>query len=244
MELKKIIETLLFITDEPLRTEKIARICEIKDSKRVEEKLEELKYQYDMENRALSVMKIAGGWQMSTRNEYSLWIRKLYQTRLTLRLSNAGLETLSIIAYRQPITRAEIEAIRGVDVIGPLETLIERKLITVVGRKETVGRPILYGTTEEFLRQFGLNSLEDLPKLDTVVSRESIDVIDGKIKAQNAEDPASAPQLFEQSVPRPEKAEEKAGRNSASGAPDAVPLPIAREDGSHADGQAENGEKN
>jgi len=182
IQLQKILETLLFITDEPLKVERISRICEIKDTKFIEENLEKLKQQYDLENRALSIMKVAGGWQMATRSEYGAWVRKLYQTRLTMRLSNAALEVLSIIAYRQPITRAEIEAIRGVDVIGPLETLIERKLITAVSRKETVGRPILYGTTDEFLRQFGLNSLEDLPKIDTIVSKEGLESVEKKIQ--------------------------------------------------------------
>jgi segregation and condensation protein B len=188
-ELRKVIETLLFITDEPLKAEKIARICEVKDVKEVEQKLEEIKHSYDMENRALAIMKVAGGWQMATRPEYAIWVRKLYQTRLTMRLSKASMEVLSIIAYKQPITRAEIEVIRGVDVIGPLETLIEKKLITTSGRKDAPGRPMLYITTNEFLRQFGLNSLDDLPKLDTVVSKESIEIVQKKIeeKIENKE---------------------------------------------------------
>lgn len=172
-ELIKAVETLLFITDEPIKTERIAKICEVKNVKHMEELLEKIKHSYDIENRALCIMKVAGGWQMSTRSEYSLWVRKLYQTRLTMRLSNAALETLCIIAYKQPVTRAQIERIRGVDVMGPIDTLLERKLIAVLGRAETVGRPILFGTTEEFLRQFGLNSLSDLPQLDNMISKES-----------------------------------------------------------------------
>ncbi|GAB4028986.1 MAG: hypothetical protein Fur0012_02560 [Elusimicrobiota bacterium] len=174
-ELIKAVETLLFITDEPIKTERIAKICEVKNVKHMEELLEKIKHSYDIENRALCIMKVAGGWQMSTRSEYSIWVRKLYQTRLTMRLSNAALETLCIIAYKQPVTRAQIERIRGVDVMGPIDTLLERKLIAVLGRAETVGRPILFGTTEEFLRQFGLNSLSDLPQLDNMISKESSD---------------------------------------------------------------------
>lgn len=181
-EIIKIIETLLFITDEPLSVSRIAKICEINDEKYIEELLEEIKHSYDLQNRALTITKVAGGWQMATRPEYSLWVRKLYNTRLTMRLSNAALEVLGIIAYKQPVTKAEIEAIRGVDSSGPIDTLLERKLITSIGRKEVVGRPIMYGTTEEFLKHFGLNSIEDLPKLETVVDEKLIENVEQKIK--------------------------------------------------------------
>lgn len=166
-ELKKVLETLLFITDAPLPVSRIAQLCEIRNKERVESALQELRKGYDDEGRTLQVMQVAGGWQLATRPEYGLWVRKLYHNKMTVRLTQAALETLCIIAYKQPLTRGDIEAIRGVEVIGPLETLTQRKLITVVGRRESIGRPILYGTTSEFLRQFGLNSLDDLPKLET-----------------------------------------------------------------------------
>lgn len=166
-ELKKVLETLLFITDAPLPVSRIAQLCEMKNKERLESALAELRKSYDEEGRTLQVMQVAGGWQLATRPEYGLWVRKLYQNKMTVRLTQAALETLCIIAYKQPLTRAEIEAIRGVEVIGPLETLTQRRLITVVGRRESIGRPILYGTTSEFLRQFGLNSLEDMPKLES-----------------------------------------------------------------------------
>ena len=168
-ELKKALETLLFIADHPLSVEGLAQLCEVKNQERVKALLDELKAVYDGEERALQIMQVAGGWQMSTRPAYSLWVRKLYHNKMTVRLTQAALETLCIVAYKQPLTRAEIEAIRGVEVIGPLDTLTERRLITVVGRRETTGRPILYGTTTEFLRQFGLNTLSDLPKLESFV---------------------------------------------------------------------------
>jgi len=164
-ELKKILETLLFITDAPLPVSRLAQLCEIKNTERLNTALTELKSAYDAEGRTLQLMQVAGGWQLATRPEYGLWVRKLYHNKMTVRLTQAALETLCIIAYKQPLTRAEIEAIRGVEVIGPLETLTQRKLVTVVGRRESIGRPILYGTTSEFLRQFGLNSLDDMPKL-------------------------------------------------------------------------------
>ncbi|MEI7482562.1 MAG: SMC-Scp complex subunit ScpB [Elusimicrobiota bacterium] len=168
IELRKALETLFFITDHPLPPERAAQLCEIKDLERVKDAIAALKDHLDQSGSALQLMQIAGGWQMATRPENSLWVRKLYHNKMTVRLSQAAIETLCIIAYRQPMTRAEVESVRGVEVIGPLDTLSERKLITVVGRRETVGRPILYGTTGEFLRQFGLNSLDDLPKLENI----------------------------------------------------------------------------
>jgi len=168
LKLRKALETLFFITDHPLPPERVAQLCELKDLERVKGAIAGLKDHLDQSGSALQLMQIAGGWQMATRAENSLWVRKLYHNKMTVRLSQAAIETLCIIAYRQPITRAEVEGIRGVEVIGPLDTLSERKLITVVGRRETVGRPILYGTTGEFLRQFGLNSLDDLPKLENI----------------------------------------------------------------------------
>ena len=197
-ELKKVLETLLFITDAPLPVSRISQLCEIKNKERLESALVELRKSYDEEGRTLQVMQVAGGWQLATRPEYGLWVRKLFQNKMTVRLTQAALETLCIIAYKQPLTRAEIEAIRGVEVIGPLETLTQRRLITVVGRRESIGRPILYGTTSEFLRQFGLNSLDDMPKL------ESFNIENMAAAAQ-----ATAVELIEQeSLPEPGAEEE------------------------------------
>lgn len=210
-ELIKAVETLLFITDEPIKTERIAKICEVKNVKYMEEILERIKHSYDMENRALCIMKVAGGWQMATRSEYSIWIRKLYQTRLTMRLSNAALETLSIIAYKQPVTRAQIERIRGVDVMGPIDTLLERKLIAVLGRADTVGRPILFGTTDEFLRQFGLNSLSDLPHLENMISKESIERVNS---IMSKEEESKDGNLFSENAPQNEESSAEHSDNS------------------------------
>ncbi len=208
-ELKKIIETLLFITDEPLSPSRIARICETEE-KIVEELLEDIKHSYDTENRALSIVKIAGGWQMATRPEYSLWVRKLYSARLTTRLSNAALEVLGIIAYKQPVTKAEIEAIRGVDSSGPIDTLLERKLITSIGRKEVLGRPIMYGTTDEFLKHFGLNSLEDLPKINTLIDENLLKNIEGRINQISSNPPSENNKTHsEQQTADNSKSEEK-----------------------------------
>ncbi len=211
-ELKKVLETLLFITDAPLPVSRIAQLCEIKNKERLETALVELRRSYDEEGRTLRVMQVAGGWQLATRPEYGLWVRKLYQNKMTVRLTQAALETLCIIAYKQPLTRAEIEAIRGVEVIGPLETLTQRRLITVVGRRESIGRPILYGTTGEFLRQFGLNSLDDMPKLESfnienlagAAQATAIDLIEQESIPEPAAEAAVSEQPADESGKKPQ----------------------------------------
>ncbi|MBI5742994.1 MAG: SMC-Scp complex subunit ScpB [Elusimicrobia bacterium] len=220
VELKKILETLLFITDAPLPVSRLAQLCEVRNKERLETLLQELRKTYDEEGRTLQVMQVAGGWQLATRPEHGIWVRKLYQNKMTVRLTQAALETLCIIAYKQPLTRAEIEAIRGVEVIGPLETLTQRRLITVVGRRETIGRPILYGTTSEFLRQFGLNSLDDLPKLETF-----------NIENVAAAAQATAVELIEQeATPEPEPGAEGTPAAGSSPEGEAAPQEISAED--------------
>ncbi|MFA5139581.1 MAG: SMC-Scp complex subunit ScpB [Elusimicrobiota bacterium] len=173
-DLKKAIETLLFITDQPLSTARIAQALGEKNKEKVSGLIAEVQRDYDERQAALQVVEIAEGFQLATRPVYAPYIRGLYKDRMTMRLSRPALETLSIIAYKQPLTRAEIEEIRGVEVIAALETLLEKGLTRVVGRKETVGRPLLYGTTVEFLRHFGLRSLRDLPPIDSYNPAEAV----------------------------------------------------------------------
>lgn len=170
-DLKKIIETLLFITDRPVKPGRIADVVETADARRVREIIRELQEEYASQGRAVQIVELGGGFQMSTKSEYGRWVRRLYNEKMTTKLSNAALETLAIVAYKQPITRAEMEAIRGVDVAGPLERLLERALVRVVGKKDTVGRPMVYGTTDEFLRMFGLNKISELPDLQVFAAK-------------------------------------------------------------------------
>lgn len=171
-DLKKIIETLLFITDRPVKPTRIADVVETADARRVREIIHELQAEYVRDGRAVQIVEIGGGFQMATKPEYGRWVRRLYNEKMTTKLSNAALETLAIIAYKQPITRAEMEAIRGVDVAGPLERLLERALVRVVGKKDTIGRPMVYGTTDEFLRLFGLNKISELPDLQVFAAKQ------------------------------------------------------------------------
>ena len=168
---KKIIETLLFIADRPVKPGRLAEVVETVNAKQVLDIIEELTREYAQTGRAVQIVEVGGGFQMATKPEYGRWVRKLYNEKMTTKLSNAALETLAIIAYKQPITRAEMEAIRGVDVAGPLERLLERGLVRVVGKKDTIGRPMVYGTTDEFLRMFGLNKVSELPDLQVFAAK-------------------------------------------------------------------------
>jgi segregation and condensation protein B len=170
--IKDIIETLIFITDKPLSTSKIVELINIPEvnEELVKELIKELQTEY-LSRSAIEIREVAEGYQMATKPEFSEYVRRLYRDRTLLRLSPAAIETLAIIAYKQPITKAEIEEIRGVDSTTVLETLLERRLIKIVGRKEVVGRPLLYGTTQEFLKYFGISSLNDLPPIEQFIEQ-------------------------------------------------------------------------
>ena len=169
-DVKKIIESLLFVSDKPLLTREIKAIIkdELPEDIKVENILKEMQQEYIQLDRAFELKFVADGWTFATKSEYSVWIKKLLKERTVLKLSPSAMEVLAIIAYKQPITRAEIDVIRGVDCGGVIDTLTDRKFIKIVGRKETLGRPLLYGTTQEFLRHFGLSHLSELPVIDTV----------------------------------------------------------------------------
>lgn len=156
------VESLLFAAPEPLTAERIARIVDVPQAE-VEAVLSHLT-NGAYKDRGIHVVRVAGGYQMRTHPDFALFVGRLLASPPT-RLSRAALETLAIVAYRQPVTLPEIEAIRGVDASGVVKTLTERGLIEEVGRKDTVGRPVLYATTSSFLQHFGLNTLEDLPEL-------------------------------------------------------------------------------
>lgn len=168
-EAKKIIEALLFASDRPLILDEIKDVLEEFGHQEVKELILELKNEYQNTGRSFQITEVAQGFQLSTDALYAPWLKKLYKIHHKERLTTPSLETLAIVAYKQPITRTEIELIRGVNVDGVINTLLERNLIRITGRKEVVGRPFVYGSTREFLEYFGLNSLEDLPKLEEFV---------------------------------------------------------------------------
>ncbi len=191
--LRRALEGLLFITDRPLSAGELCKLVNIRDQDRIVTAVEELRRDLEERNLGYRLIAVAEGWQMATRPELAPYMRKLFSDRATMRLSTAAQETLSIISYKQPLTRAEVEEIRGVEVIAALESLIEKRLIKVVGRKETVGRPLMYGTTMEFLRHFGLRSLEDLPPIDSFGTADapSADTAVAEAAPLNEEAPAA-----------------------------------------------------
>lgn len=162
--MKAIIESLLFVWGDPLSIKDIAYILE-EDNNTIKDILKEMIDEFDYNRRGLKIVQVEDTYQLSTRPEFYPWISKLTQNKNNRNLSNAALETLSIIAYKQPITKSEIEAIRGVRCDKALETLLNKKLIEEKGRLEKTGRPIIYGTTKEFLRYFGLKDINELPPL-------------------------------------------------------------------------------
>jgi len=163
-ESRKIVEALLFVSDKPVSIEALHDILKDIEPTQVRGIIEELNKEYASSGRSFNIKEIAGGFQMLTDPIYSRWIAALYK-RPSDRLTGPSLETLAIIAYKQPLTRSDIEAIRGVSVDGVIHTLEERSFIKTKGRLDAPGRPILYGTTNEFLQHFGLRSLDELPKL-------------------------------------------------------------------------------
>lgn len=164
MRPEQIVEAVLFASDAPLRGDEIARADEGLDEDRVEEAIRSLRAHYLETDRAFDVVEVAGGYQILTRPEYASYLDRFDTVPKSARLSGPALETLAIIAYRQPIGRLEIEYIRGVGSTAVIRTLQDRGLVDVVGRAEGIGRPLLYGTTSRFLEHFGFRSIDDLPR--------------------------------------------------------------------------------
>ena len=159
-----VIEALIFASESPLPLEKICAVLDGVDKTEVKDALDKLIAAYEERQSGISIQEVAGGFQFRTRPELALWIKKLKGTKPGS-LSPAALETLAIVAYRQPIVKAEIETVRGVDVSAPLKGLLEKKLIRIMGRKDAPGKPIIYGTTKKFLEVFNLKELTDLPTM-------------------------------------------------------------------------------
>ncbi len=169
-QLKAVIEALMFASPDPITPRMLNRLLNDEPREDVKAALEALKADY-VERGGLHMAEVAGGFQITTRPEYHEWVRRLFHERSANKLSVASLETLSVIAYKQPVTAAEIGEIRSVNTSGVLSTLLERHLIKIVGRKNVIGRPFLYGTTKEFLIRFGLNDLGDLPRIEDMAQQ-------------------------------------------------------------------------
>ena len=171
---KRIIEALLFVSSQPFTFKRLTEVLPDVSPVQIRETVRQLNSEYTASGRAFHVQEVAGGYQLVTDKALAAWVKKALHTAKPDSVSTAALETLAIIAYRQPITKAEVEAVRGVDIAASLETLTERRFVRISGRKDSPGRPFLYGTTPEFLRHFGLKSLEALPPLAPSVIQETL----------------------------------------------------------------------
>jgi segregation and condensation protein B len=184
-KLENIIQAMLFTTDKPMPSSVLAGAADAQ-SKDVEMAVDRINIKFKESGAPISIRQVAGGYEFLTNPEYAPYIKKLYRNRFLTRLSKPAMEVLSIVAYKQPLTKQEVELIRGVNSDGVYHTLLERKLIRITGRKQSPGSPLLYGTTREFLQYLGVNAIEDLPKMDEIKSildkEENIENWDDRIE--------------------------------------------------------------
>ena len=172
--LKSAIEALIFASEKPITLEQIKKVLGDLDASNINKIIAELKNDYQVQNRGMRVIEIAGGFQMTTCSNFAPFLKKLFKNRYSDKLSRPALESLAIIAYKQPLTKSEIESLRNVNVDGVMKSLVDKNLIRICGRKKIPGRPFVYGTTREFMEHFGLKSLAELPKMEdfTVLAQQ------------------------------------------------------------------------
>ena len=198
---KSIIEALLFVSPEPLSLKQISELLDNVSEQEIQALLDTLASEYEERQGGLQVVKIAEGYQMLTRLDCSPWLRKLKTITVSSKLSQAALETLSVIAYKQPTIKAEIDKTRGVSSDGVLRTLLDRKFIKILGRQEVPGRPLLYGTTNEFLQYFGLKNISELPTLRDIEDIDGIESSSQPSMEDILELDAEASQELEEEAP-------------------------------------------
>lgn len=184
-----VVEALLFASDAPLEAERIREVLELADVADARALVDELRARYDGQARSLQITEVGGGYRMVTRPELAPWLLRLARARTRVRLSRPAVETLAIVAYKQPVSRPEIDLVRGVNSEGVLDNLLERRLVRIAGRKEAPGRPFLYETTREFLVAFGLRDLGDLPKADGDLVLPEVEAAAAHDEAQAEQDP-------------------------------------------------------
>lgn len=192
LELKSAIEALLFVSGNPLSADRLKGIFEEATAEQMEAQLQALRQEYDDRGAGIMLAEVAGGYQFATRPENAAWIRKFKSVKVSAKLSKPALETLAIVAYKQPITRSEVEAIRGVNIGGIMRNLMERRLVKIVGKKDVPGKPMLYGTTLEFLQYFGLKDLSALPTLKEFQELEAGEEVMEEVPAEGADDAQAA----------------------------------------------------
>jgi segregation and condensation protein B len=216
VEVRAVVEAVIFASAEPVTERQLGQVMGGVPRESWQAALQELKAEYAREGRGLQLVEVAGGYQVTTRPEYNDWVRELLDPQRPTRLSIQALETLAVIAYKQPATLPEIIELRGVKSGGVVKTLLEKRLIRILGRKEVVGRPILYGTTKEFLLHFGLRDLGELPKIEEFaeVLGEDVDVA-GLKRAIEAPRPVEVPLSEEESAGAEDEGEAAPGSDEA-----------------------------
>jgi segregation and condensation protein B len=192
-QLKSAIEALVFSSGNPLSLDRIKNIFEDASAVQIEEQVRQLQQDYIDRGSGLMLAEVAGGYQLATRPEQFEWIRKFKTVKTTTKLSKPALETLAIVAYKQPITRSEVEAIRGVNIGGIMRNLMERRLVKIVGKKDVPGKPMMYGTTLEFLQYFGLNDLSALPTLKEFQELEAGEEVMEEVPLAEEENSSGSP---------------------------------------------------
>lgn len=201
-ELKSAIEALLFISPNPVSVDRLASIFEETPKEQIEAQVQALRQEYEDRGAGIMLAEVAGGLQLATRPEHASWIRKFRAVKVSSKLSKPALETLAIVAYKQPITRSEVEAVRGVNIGGIMRNLMERRLVKIVGKKDIPGKPMMYGTTSDFLQYFGLKDLSSLPTLkefqeleagEDVMEEVPLDAQEGAEAATDITDAAEVP---------------------------------------------------
>lgn len=184
---KQVVEALVFASDTPITVKQIKEIVEDTDARTIKKAIDSLNHDYTQSERAFSIIELAGGYQMMSRDKYAQWVKKLYIGKLKSRLSQAALETLSMIAFKQPVSRTEIDSIRGVNSGGVIKNLLERRLIRITGRADGPGKPLIYSTTKEFLQYFGINDINDLPKPREIEELLKDDKLSDEVEAAREE---------------------------------------------------------
>jgi segregation and condensation protein B len=184
-----VVEALLFASDVPLEAERIREVLDLPDVAEAQALVDALRAHYAEADRALAIVEVGGGYRLVTRPEIAPWLMRLARSRTRARLSRPAVETLAIVAYRQPVSRPEVDAIRGVNSDAVLDNLLERRLVRIAGRKDAPGRPFLYETTREFLVAFGLRDLGDLPKVEGELLVPELATVAADGQAQAEQDP-------------------------------------------------------
>ncbi len=224
---KKIVEALIFASSKPLTPAEIRKVTKVLTTAQISQIVAELREEYQKGDRCFELIEVAGGYELSTKKEFAPWILKIELQKKARQATQSALETLAILAYKQPLTRAEIESLRGVDASGVLTTLMEKNFIKIVGKKEVPGRPFMYGTTEKFLEHFGLKTLKDLPSIDEIRN-----MVESSVKKEEL---LRTKKIVD--IPQADAAENNKDEASAAGDLDAKESETAQD-------TQENGEKN